>query len=153
VADDPASEALPPRFFQGVLAAGVAVAGVAVAAAAMIGQPLWWWGDLFFPYPLIALVAAPLLARIAARLRRAPHGSRDERLFPWSWVVARFAILAGAIYLMVMWVVAALIGASVAGILVKAFLLAAMAHIAFFVAAQCAIDIARAFRGPAKDGS
>jgi hypothetical protein len=150
VADENASDDLPPRFFRDVLAAGVVIAGLAIATAAVIDKPLWWWGDLFFPYPLIVLAAAPLIAWIAARLRRAHARSRVGRLIPWSWVIARFAILAAANYLMVAWIVAALIGASATGILVKAFLLAAMARIAFFVSEQCAIDIERAFRGPAR---
>ena len=153
MADDRASDDLPPRFFRDVLVAGFVFAGVAIAVAAAVNKPLWWWGDLLFPYPLIVLAAAPLIAWIAAWLRHAPARNRLGRLIPWSWVIARFAILAAANYLMVAWVVAALIGASAAGTLVRAFLLAALAHIAFFVAEQCAIDLERAFRRPAKAGS
>lgn len=153
MADGSAFDDLPPRFFRDVLAAGVVIAGLAIATAAAIDKPLWWWGDLLFPYPLIALAAAPPIAWIAARLRHAPARSRLERLIPWSWVIARFAVLAAANYLLVAWIAAALIGAPATGILVRAFLLAALAHIAFFVAEQCAIDIERAFRGPARAGS
>ena len=68
-------------------------------------------------------------------------------------MIARLALLAAASFLMVAWIVAALIGAAVATTLLEAFILAAMARVAFFIAEQCAIDVGRAIRGPVRAGS
>lgn len=150
VSDDP-----PRGFSRAVLTAAFAIAAVAVTAAVTIEKPFLHLVDLLFlfPYPLIALAAAPLIAWIVARVRHAPARSRTGLLVPWSWVIARFALMVAVTYTMIAWVIAALIGASVAAILLETFLLTTVARFIFFIVEQCAIEVGRAIRGPARAGS
>jgi hypothetical protein len=149
VADDPASDDLPRGFLRAVLWGAVAIAGVAIAAAATIEEPLIRLVDVLFPYPLAALIGAALAAWIAARLRHAPAASPGGRLHPWWWVISRLAFIAAATCLLVAWIVAALIGASLASTLVEAFVLATMARVIFGIAEIGTINARRAIRGPA----
>ena len=152
MADENVTDDLPRGFLRAVITVALPIAAVAIVAAVMIERPLQL-AEFLFPYPLIALVAAPLMAWVAARLRRAPARSRTELLVPWSCVVARFALLAAATGLMVAWIVAELIGGPVAVTLLEAFILATMARVIFIIAEQCAIDVGRAIRGPVSAGT
>ena len=149
MADDPASDDLPPGFSRAVLTGAIAITAVALAVAVTTDHACLQLVEVFFPYPLIALAAAAPMAWIVARLRHAPARSRTGLLVPWSWVIARFALMLANTYLLLAWIVAALIGASLAKTLLEAALLAILARAIFFVAEQCTIDVRRAIRGPA----
>lgn len=140
----------PRWFWLAVLLGAIAIVGIAIAAAATIEKPLERLAGLLFPYPLIALVAAMLIAWIAARLRHA------SAVLPWNrlrlWILARLAFIAATTLLLLAVVVAELLGGSATKLLVDALLLAVAVHVIIYMVGQCAVDAMRAIRGPASPG-
>jgi hypothetical protein len=146
VAADPADE--PARFSRPAIILGAAAIAAPAAALASLGQT-WPLLDVLIPYPFLALVGAVLISEIAARLRRAAPDTHVGEKLVRTWWTSRLAFLVADAFLLATSAVAALAGVPVAATLFEAFILVTMLSATIIMAAQSAINVIRAARGPA----
>jgi hypothetical protein len=130
-----------------------ALAIVALASVLSFQGLFWWLLTDVLPYPFFGLVGVAIIAWIAALLRHAPPGLEAWPRLARPWVLSRFAFLAAHLFLLAAWAVAALVRTPVAPALLEAFLLTVVFGALMMAATQCALDVARAVRGPLGTGS